>query len=337
MALALTRSGRVADGPFIDAFLNAPAPLSYSTANHLLQARFRRARDFSEFRRALPRHVAATVWYAEDENLFNRHGPLVESVGPKIPRKSLFDHDGARALNRRLPLEFLVTIPGDTSLPSEIRRDLAVAAWTKAVLLERAHLAERLAPVLTELAPELTPYLAAYAKEQDPVRKRFSAYFAILNFPGMSPLVTSDYGRQAKFDRIENYRHNWWCGKSKPGYEGSRQEMPEDPGEMYADEPLPLPPPLAFLSPAQQETAETEWKQLSALETAPNLIAKAVLAYREQHPSDPRVPDALDLSLRALRYGCSDATYRDLSQRVFRVLHTKYPHSRAAKRNRPWG
>jgi hypothetical protein len=276
------------------------------------------------------------VWYEEDENLFKKYGAPEDFLKPKLRRTYLLDAEGARALNRRLPLTMLAATARDASLPLEVRRDVAIAAWTKAVLLDSTATADDLIPLLSELVPELRPHLNDYQSETATERKRFAAYFAILNFPGMSPLMHSDYGRQALFAQIDNYRRNWWCGKGSPTYAGERMGMPEDPGGFYGlDETASS--ALGFLTVAEQRQAEAEWAKLSSLETGPNLLAKFVLAYRDRFPGDSRLPSALDLSLRALRYGCSDSTYSDLSHRVFRILHSKYPKSKAARRNRPWG
>lgn len=330
----LARAGTPADRRTLAADPTLPT-LPTSTANRVRQAQWLRAEDMDSFLLSLPRRVVRSYWYAEDEHLFDRYAIRDYPPVPVVARRYLFDEDGARVINRRLPFTHLAVAIAKPGLPLEIRRDLAIAAWTKAVLLGRHQFADDLVPTLSSLEPALRPFLVAYLRESEADRKRFAALFTILNFPGMSPLVTSGYGRQARFHKIENYRRNWWCGKSSPEDPTIPYGLTEDP---TWDFPYPRPAPfVSFLSNAERQEAEAEWEHMASLETAPNLMAKEVLAYREKHPEDPRLPDALDLSLRALRYGCSDMSYRELSQRVFRTLHSKYPRSKAAKRNRPWG
>ena len=52
-----------------------------------------------------------------------------------------------------------------------------------------------------------------------------------------------------------------------------------------------------------------------------------VLSYANSHRDDPRVPEALHLVLRAVRYGCNDSQSVKTARDAFRFLHLNYPKS----------
>ena len=70
--------------------------------------------------------------------------------------------------------------------------------------------------------------------------------------------------------------------------------------------------------------------------TAPDWLAAQTLAFAQQHPQDPRVPEALYLAVRATRYGCTDSQTGDFSQRAFDVLHRRFPNTEWAKKTPYW-
>jgi hypothetical protein len=324
-----------ANSKMADEVLRMPGDqLSPSLRNRFLHEKLLTARNLNEFLSAVPRKAADVVWEREDDNYFE--------VAP-VSKKSgdfLFDLDSTRAFNRQLPLKILVQAAQSETLPSEIRRELAVAAWTKAFLLRKDKASDEMAHLAAKLVPELKPFLDSYSKETEPESKQFAGVVAILHFPGLSPRVRAGIGRETPIDTIDSFRDNWWCGARMPEYPGDTSATSEQAGlafQIYPQEPSIKLPDIALLSKNDKRNGDEEWSRLSGLETAPNLLAKAVLDHVKNAPGDARNPEALDLSLRALRYGCSDATYHDLSHRVFRVLHAKYPKSAAAKRNRPWG
>jgi hypothetical protein len=58
---------------------------------------------------------------------------------------------------------------------------------------------------------------------------------------------------------------------------------------------------------------------------APNLLAARVIAYAESHPTDPRVPEALHLAVKATKLGSKDDSTTKFSAQAFRLLHKQYP------------
>jgi hypothetical protein len=113
-------------------------------------------------------------------------------------------------LTRELPLALLADSARSEILPKPLRRDVALAAWTKAILLGQDETARALVPIVEALAPELKAgldgYIAATTKEE----RRFAAVFFILHTPGIRPYVEAGLGRSTPLEEINSYRDNWW-------------------------------------------------------------------------------------------------------------------------------
>jgi hypothetical protein len=60
------------------------------------------------------------------------------------------------------------------TLAPALRSDIAIAAWTRAMLLKNGAIAREMTPVVTELVPELKDDLAEYAKTSDAGSWRYS-------------------------------------------------------------------------------------------------------------------------------------------------------------------
>lgn len=88
----------------------------------------------------------------------------------------------------------------------------------------------------------------------------------------------------------------------------------------------------AFLDAAEKQRAADEWRDLQALGAAADYLPRVVIDWGKNHPGDARVPEALSLSIRAMRYGSSNA----LSHEAFLMLHRNYPHSEWAEQTPFW-
>jgi len=68
-------------------------------------------------------------------------------------------------------------------------------------------------------------------------------------------------------------------------------------------------------------------RELSAVGTGPNYLAKQVQAYAKERPDDAQVPQALYLVVRATHLGCTNIDTTKLSKAAFEFLHGHYPTS----------
>jgi len=301
-----------------------------ATRNLLLALRMKLARNLDEFLAAAAR-TPATISLDVDGN------ELPDSSRQPLP---LFDADAAQALTEKLPLPALIASVKSGALPAPLRRQVAIAAWVRAVILGQDGSAKELIPALEQLVPELKPELAAYAKAPDAAARRFTAALLMLRVPGLRPYVVQGVGRETPVARLDNFRDNWWCAPRLPGKDEFRMLPPGLSEMLQTGGPLKVLYPggkvdsPGFLTAAQKEEAEKEWQRISTCGTGPNYLAAQVLEWAKAHPDDARVPEALHLAVRATRYGCTDKDTPRVSKAAFDLLHRRYPRSPWAEKTK---
>lgn len=230
-----------------------------------------------------------------------------------------FEPATALTFSGGMPLERVPDLLRDGRVPAESRRRIAQAAWMKAVLLNRWGEARRLADSLPKELQSKVSRLAG----QDPVSLRFLAALAVMDWPGMRPVVDGGLRRQyAQVDEskavdpdqlFDAMRDNWWC-------EGLGQGRPS--GAAAVAEPLPAP----FLTAEDQAKAHAEWRALLKVPAAQVWFGEAVIAYAEATPKDPRIPEALHRVVAATRSPlCPSKGVSETSRRAFQLLHKRFP------------
>ena len=297
-----------------------------SARNQLLAARMKLATTWEEFLRDSQRSPTPSwgISYRKPE------------TDLKAPT---FDFDGAYILRFLTPLDTLAATAARKSLPPGIRRNLAIAAWTRAVMLGRSDMAHRLSPLVSSLVPEAADELAEFEKSQGE-SARFAAAYTMLRNPGFHPYPEAGYGRMTRMDKIDELRDNWWC--TQPAH-ASKQwtanpyffpNTTEGPAihEIYGD----AEPSAPFFTAKQKETAEKEREDLSQVSAGPSYLGKISLRWAAGHPDDPRAPESLYLVVKATRFGCADGETADVSRRAFQLLHKRYPDSEWAKQTKYW-
>lgn len=300
------------------------AALPGSSLNLFLAQRLAVAQNLAEFLEFAPR-VPASMTY-EGEGTPER----------PVKAQALFDADSVRILNQGLPLSSLEAAATRQALPVHLRRRLLIAAWTRAVLLNDLRTARALAPDLERHYPALKSLLQEHLSAADAEARRFAAAYLFLKLPGMKPYLTSGLGMRAQLEGIDNLRDNWWCSfhleedLDRPAffrYNASRDARArKETAPVFA----------AFLTEAERACLQQEWKQLLALDAAPNYLSAIVVAWARRNPRDPRVPEALHLAVKSTRYGCTDQDSGRYSQEAFTLLHKSYPETEWAKSTRYW-
>jgi hypothetical protein len=304
------------------------AKLDLSDRNSLYAERMKVAANFEEFLKYAQRVPAGVSWEEGAE--------VPPDTDPDSPLKNFkqgrttLDADGAYVLNQRLPLRLMAEAAADQGVSPALRSNIAMAAWTRAVLLGDEAIALQMAP--------LAPATRTYAAEQDKDHRLFAAVWLMLNNPGLHPYADVGFGRETELNKIDDYRDNWWCAF------GAKKE-----DQLYADfykdrrelreliELYPKAPPAAtFLSAADQAAGDAEWKNLASIPAAPTYLSAAVVFYAQTHLDDPRVPEALALAVRSTRYGCTDAGTGKVSKQAYDLLRGKFPKSDAAARTKFW-
>jgi hypothetical protein len=329
----------------LDALLAQPAAaMPVSARNEFRALRMKLAANLSEFLQFAPRidiDAAGVPPPAAGETGYKPGTPEYAATEPH------FDSDASVVLTEKLPLRMLADAAKSNLLSANLRRDMAIAAWTRAMLLKNHSLAQELAPVLSDLVPEVKPALAEYSSA-DSENREFAAVFAILRNPGFRPFVSADPGRgwffsvaESGFDKLDNFHDNWWCSfapSPKDEYAGQNfyrmfAGLREPLRDIYPGGVVPEP---AFLANADRSAAQEEQTALAASQSAPRWMGKLAVEWAKAHPDDARVPEALHLVVRAWRYGCTESSGENYSKAAFDLLHKRYPASEWTKQTPHW-
>lgn len=230
-----------------------------------------------------------------------------------------FDEATVDAFNWHFPLEVLAAASRNHALPDHLRRHLVLAVWTRAILLENDAVAQRIAPDVPQVAPEMLPVFASYMNARTPKQRKHAALFVVLKFPNLSPLIPGGIPTFVTAEESLYYFESaWWCQPAMTEYKD---------GE---DVPKVVPPP-AFLTPSELEAARKEFTKLTAIGDGKSYLGKEVIAWAKTSPDDPRVPEALFIASKAnesYKYGCGGWEHDDETKAaVETILREQYPGS----------
>ena len=315
------------------------ASLPASSVNLFLSMRMRLASNLTEFLTYAQRRPAGFSWN-EDEREMAADLSEDSDLNKSLVGQTFFDLDGASALNSKLPLSVLQQAAESKVLPAHLRRDVAQAAWLRAVLLDDSDRAKALAPTLKTLAPQIAPLLDDYLSPQAEDDRKFSALYTWLKTPGLQPIVHASVGRRTPLHEQDVYRDNWWCAAALSSAPATTDvaETETEKKKILAiavNEKTEIQYPV-FLSEAQKTSARNEHARLTSFGAAPNYLCRQAIAWAEHRPTDPRVPEALHLAVKSTRYGCTDKENGKWSKAAYDVLHKRYPNSPWAKKTPYW-
>ncbi len=285
-----------------------------SNANAFRGQRMAVARNFDEFLQYAPR----TLLEALSEGSMSMPDCTLFANQQQKPRHCMqdpnplkFDEDSVAVFNRQLPLDMLAKAAFSPNLPSDLRREIAMAAWVRSVLLNDPRTAAMLAPLL----PDSIHRVAGGSSG-------FPATLAMLRNPGLRPYVEPGISRLATYDVLEELRDNWW------GRNWQRQ--------YYSDNGKPNPPKTAsFLTEEQLKIADKQYQTLVQLPYGPAYLGQRAVEHAKQHPDDPDVPEVLALTVRATHFGWVEwsddpdgkSQNTAVSKAAFQLLHSRYPRS----------
>jgi len=259
---------------------------------------------------------------------FNTGEEVMSQSAETRTAEPLFNRSAAETLTKRLSVADLIRAAESPLLPQQLRREVARSTWVRAVLLNDLNSAESLQSALHDLDPPLWKMMQPFRSTSDFAEKHFAAVFVILSNPGLKPSVREGSLRTATLGEIDNYRDNWWCADIGAGSSWSQNysDYSKDFNQTFVDRDPDFPFPV-WITGAGQTAVRSEWANLTAVGTAPNYLVNQVLAYAKQRPQDPQVPEALHLSVRSTRFGCTNAETSGLSKAAFQFLHEHYPQN----------
>jgi hypothetical protein len=319
-----------------------------SARNEFLALRMKLATNLAEFLQFAPRLSTDATGVAPIPAGKSDYDPGTPEYAVTRPH---FDSDASVVLTEKLPLRLLADAAKSSTLPPALRSDIAVAAWTRAILLKNDAIAREMTPVVTELVPELKDDLAEYANTPDAAAGQVAAIVAILRNPGFRPFVSASPGRgwfystnDNHFNSIDNFGDNWWCPflptqkNQRPtgGFYLMFSTLRAPLQEIYPGGVVPSP---TFISEQDENAAAGEVNALAALPSAPRWLGEFTITWAKAHPDDPRVPEALHNVVRSWRYGCTETDEKDApnySKDAFEILHSRYPDNDWTKKTPYW-
>jgi TolA-binding protein len=232
----------------------------------------------------------------------------------KVDDSPVLDLDSVAVFNYFTPLGRLAEAAESARLPYWPRTQIAISAWTRALVLGDDATGDRIAPALEEMRPGWKPDLEAFRNATGDA-KRFAGALAVGRHSSMTVELFSDFPPQTSGGPWDS---SWWCAESFP-------------------KPTNHAPPDAVLAGPERTAAEDEVRLLHDSGPAQNSMAPIIMSWAQAHPDDQRVPEALHRLVRMTRYGCRVGTDNGpISKAAFDLLHSRYPESTWAKQTPYW-
>lgn len=259
-----------------------------------------------------------------------------------------------------MPIAVLARLAKDSPLPEDMRRTLARAAWTRAILLDRTAEADALLPLLGKLDPALGDDIASIEAAGSSHARELQIVHLIAMHPRMSIIAYkddgSDYGSgqdAEAADAIDIYQHslrNWWCTAQPTEMEkGARQAgvwslsyAHSDVGAIGDEGRAGLALPDSHPTIRQIDRAELE--ALAQQPNGPRWVAQKLLAFDKDRSTWERwtgdetlLADTMARGVTMTRYGCQmDGGYHDPSRALWMALHKDFPDSQATADTPYW-
>ncbi|OAN66901.1 hypothetical protein [Sphingomonas sp. TDK1] len=259
----------------------------------------------------------------------------------------------ATLLIDRLPLPVRLELARSTDLPTELRLDLTLTNYTRAVLLRDDAAVDETARALVTLLPQVRGDWQRILRTAPGADKRFAEIFVMTKIPSLRADL-ADYHRPSgttasfggyweawlvqpprgpnalRFPPAGAYGDGWWNRRES----GSDDSAVDRTCDSKCGAPFPI-----HLAPFAVPLQDTALRERSAYRTIADLpegtaggktLWEAALAYVAAHPKDPRAGETLYRLIRVGRWG---GNANQMGKRAFRLLHTRYPGTIWAKRS----
>lgn len=320
----------------LDRIIATPA-LPEGVGNLMRYLRLKLARDIGEFAAHAVRRGEFIMYIWDQRNGGANNSPLplpptkwdrdaAREIGwrTELTQKDApaIDADAAYAMSSFMPLPMMARVVQAPGLPANIKRDLALAVFTRAALLDDAETGRAMAETLAEFFPQFADGWRSYRNGGDTPARRVEAALLLLKLPAARPNPDVGLGYTYKRDVIGTFGPRWWEEDDKPF-----ADITDDNGNvMLCTEcglPLPLEAP-SFIGSADMARAKRDNERLAKIPSAPTWLGAIVIPWAKAHLSDPRVPEALHNVVRATQYGAMDS---DTSKAAYNLLHDRFPRN----------
>jgi hypothetical protein len=231
-----------------------------------------------------------------------------------------FDADGAYGMTSFMPLPMMAQVVLAPGLPANIKRDIGLAVWTRAVLLDDADTAKAMADAVAPFFPQHADSWRSYRSATTAEARKVEAALLLLKLPAARPYPGYGLGYTYKRDAIGRFGPRWWTSGDKPFDNADDKGNPQ---LCVCALPMPLIAPL-FITAKDTLGAKADNDRLGKLPGAPTWLGSIVIPWAKAHPSDPRVPEALHNVVRATQFGDMDS---DTSEAAYNLLHSRFPRN----------
>ena len=262
------------------------------------------------------------------------------SAKAKAEAARRFDQDGAVILNQRLPADQMAAAGTSEKLPQPLRFETALAAWSRAVLLDQPQIAASLSPGLAACQPGMKQWLDKYDHSTSSDDRHANGLMALMRFPSIRPYVNLGVSRNEDFAAYDDYRDNWWCADLGTDTQSNNFvkniNYPGKPATVLKLVPTDRFPNPPFVDAASAGRAAGELEALGKIGSAPDYFAAQSLGWVAAHPADERNADLLGFAKRVMRNGCRTEQSSEWDHKLFLALQKKYPNSSWAKKYTTW-
>jgi hypothetical protein len=328
----------------LDQLLADSSALPEGVGNLLRYHRLKLARDVGEYVKFAPRR-GEFLMYVRDENFetapialplppkkWGRYNDSVLGWRSELSQKDplFLDTDAVFGMTVFMPLPMLAQVVLTPGLPANIKRDLGLAVWTRAVLLDDADTAKSMADAIAPFFPQFADNWKTYRNAGDADRKKFEAALLLLKLPAARPYAATGLGYTYKRDQIGRFGPRWWRSEQDLFDSMDDNGIPVLCSDCGLPMPLVAPP---FITDKDKETAKANNERLRKLPDAPSYLGSIVIPWAKAHPNDPRVPEALHLVVRATQYGEQDS---DTSKAAYDLLQSRFRRSPWTAKTPKW-
>jgi hypothetical protein len=263
---------------------------------------------------ATPLPLPPTKWDSYMATVLSWRSELFQKNPP------YFDADAAYGMTSFMPLPMMAQVVLAPGLPANIKRDIGLAVWTRAVVLDDVDTAKAMADAVAPFFPQHADSWKSYRAATIAEARKVEAALLLLKLPAARPYPDYGLGYIYKRDAIGRFGPRWWSSGDKPF---DNTDDNGNPRLCVCGLPLPLVAP-PFITAQDTLSAKADNDRLGKLPGAPAWLGAVVIPWAKTHPSDPRVPEALHNVVRATQYGDMDS---DTSEAAYNLLHSRFPRN----------